>query len=80
MTVPAFARLKGKAKLRVVRWEYLTVELKTSRTWSSVKHKAVREELNEAGAAGWELVSVFDTNDRSGRTANLVGVFKRPID
>ena len=51
-----------------VRWEYTTVELKTSRAWSSVKHEAVRAELNEPGAAGWELVSVFGTNDRLGRT------------
>ncbi len=59
-------------------WEYTTVDLKTSRTWSSMDHNTVRDDLNQLGAEGWELVNVFDTNDRSGRTVQLVGVFKRP--
>ena len=42
-------------------------------------HRKVGEDLNQLGAEGWELVNVFDTNDRSGRTVQLVGVFKRPI-
>ena len=62
-----------------MRWEYTTVELKTSRAWSSMDHRKVGEDLNQLGSEGWELVNVFDTNDRSGRTVQLVGVFKRPI-
>lgn len=43
-------------------------------------HSTVRDDLNQLGADGWELVNVFDTNDRSGRTVQLVGVFKRPAN
>ena len=61
-------------------WEYMTTELETSRAWSSMNHDSVREELNRLGAEGWELVNIFDTNDRSGRTVQLIGVLKRAMD
>ncbi|MGH1493129.1 MAG: DUF4177 domain-containing protein [Acidimicrobiales bacterium] len=61
------------------RWEYLTLNLETKRLSSKIKDSA-NEELNELGAQGWELVSVFDTNDRSGRSVDVVGIFKRPVD
>ncbi len=33
--------------------------------------------LNELGAEGWELVSVFDTSMLQGRTRDVVAVLKR---
>lgn len=35
--------------------------------------------LNRRGAAGWELVSAFDTNNTTGRTASVILLFKREI-
>ena len=36
-------------------------------------------ELNRLGWDGWELVSVFDTNDVRGSSRYVVAVFKRPL-
>jgi Domain of unknown function (DUF4177) len=36
-------------------------------------------ELNRLGWDGWELVSVFDTNQVQGGTRYVVAVFKRPL-
>jgi hypothetical protein len=36
-------------------------------------------ELNRLGWDGWELVSVFDTNQVRGGTRYVVAVFKRPL-
>jgi len=36
-------------------------------------------ELNRLGWDGWELVSVFDTNDIQGSSRFVVAVFKRPL-
>ena len=36
-------------------------------------------ELNRLGWDGWELVSVFDTNDIQGSSRYVVAVFKRPL-
>ena len=38
----------------------------------------VTDRLNELGAEGWELVSVFDTNN-GGSTLEVVAVLKRPL-
>jgi hypothetical protein len=34
--------------------------------------------LNELGAEGWELVSVFDTNMLEGKTRDVIAILKRP--
>ena len=36
-------------------------------------------ELNQFGAQGWELVSVFDTNKLQGGTLEVVAILKRPL-
>lgn len=36
-------------------------------------------QLNRLGWDGWELVSVFDTNQVQGGTRYVVAVFKRPL-
>ena len=45
------------------RWTYLTVEVKTSITWTgTIKRDKLQEELNRHGAQGWELVNVIMAN------------------
>ena len=41
--------------------------------------RSFTDRLNACGDAGWELVSVFDTNLHHGATRNVIAVLKRPI-
>lgn len=60
----------------------MTVMVATGGNWFGFGGKldgnAFTEKLNELGAEGWELVSVFDTNMGHGQTRDVVAVFKRP--
>ena len=60
-----------------MRWSYKTVhyELKKEGLLGSVflDESEVEKSLNEYGKAGWELVSMIDTND------GVIAVFKQPI-
>jgi hypothetical protein len=44
-----------------------------------VNEEEMSAELNRLGAAGWDLVSAFDTSNTTGRTASVVLLFKREI-
>jgi hypothetical protein len=60
----------------VMKWEYLSIKLATaSFTGGKLDEKVLDEHLNLRGEQGWELVSVFDTNQGSGEF--IVAVFKR---
>ena len=63
-----------------MRFEYITFKIAAS-GWlagGDLDGDAFNERLNDLGAEGWELVSVFDTNMGHGRTRDVVAVLKRP--
>jgi hypothetical protein len=64
-----------------MKWEYITVMFEASGWFLGGKldGQAFNERLNNLGAEGWELVSVFDTNLHQGGTRDVVAVMKRPI-
>jgi hypothetical protein len=60
-------------------WEYTTFMLAaTGLLGGNVDGDVLTAKLNELGAEGWELVSMFDTNRAQGRTRDVVAVLKRP--
>ena len=63
-----------------MKWEYMSVMFSTAGFFLSgdLDGKAFTDRLNELGAEGWELVSVFDTNN-AGSTLEVVAVLKRPL-
>lgn len=61
------------------KWTYATAKFETSGlTRTKFDEGAFDDKLNEYGAQGWELVSVFDTNAGDGGTKFVLAVFKRP--
>jgi hypothetical protein len=64
-----------------MKWEYMTLLVGTTGIFLGGKldGEAFNNKLNEAGAEGWELVAVTDTNKGSGETRDIVAVFKRPV-
>ena len=68
-----------RAATLMMRWEYNTVVLETGFfSTGRMDAEKFQSKLDELGRAGWELVSVFDTNVHHGATAQVVAVFKRP--
>jgi hypothetical protein len=63
-----------------MKWEYMSVMFSTAGFFLSgdLNCQAFTDRLNELGAEGWELVSVFDTNN-AGSTLEVVAVLKRPL-
>jgi hypothetical protein len=63
-----------------MKWEYLTVKFATSGWFLGgiLDGQKFNDRLNQLGAQGWELVSVFDTNMAEGQTRDVVAVLKRP--
>ena len=60
-------------------WEYMTLMLGATGIFGgTVNGEDLTAKLNELGAAGWELVTAFDTNMLHGRTRDVVAVLKRP--
>ena len=60
-------------------WEYKTIKLKlTGFLGGGVDQEALDKELAEAGAEGWELVTVLVAALYQGRTKDAVAIFKRP--
>jgi hypothetical protein len=59
------------------RWEYNTVVIEPS--WGRVDAKAFQAKSDDLGRQGWELVSVFGTNEQVGKTIQVAAVFKRPF-
>ena len=62
-----------------MKWEYMTIALKAGGfLGGKVNPDALTARLDEAGAAGSELVSVFATAQGSGQSRDILAVFKRP--
>ena len=64
-----------------MRWEYKTLALDTTRTWTNKTVFDEREfnaQLQALGDDEWELVSVSDINAYDGETATVIAIFKRP--
>jgi hypothetical protein len=62
-----------------MKWEYMTIALKAGGfLGGKVNPDELTARLDEAGAAGWELVSVFTTAQGNGHTRYALAVFKRP--
>jgi hypothetical protein len=63
-----------------MKWEYMSVMFSTAGYFVSgeLDGNAFTERLDLLGAEGWELVSVFATNDH-GNTIEVVAVLKRPL-
>ncbi len=60
-------------------WEYKTIKLKlTGFLGGGVDQEDLDKELAEAGAEGWELVTVMVAALYQGRTKDAVAIFKRP--
>lgn len=61
------------------RYEYAVITFDTSSFFSgaSLDVERYHSKLNEYGAEGWELVSVFDLNRYQGQSFEVVATFKR---
>lgn len=60
------------------RWEYMTIALEAGGfLGGKVNPDELTARLDEAGAAGWELVNVLTTAQNEGRTRDLLAVFER---
>lgn len=67
--------------MRPPRWEYKTVKLDIPGFFGpNVKPDEIDVTLNAMGHEGWELVSAIDMNDGSGRSKEIVVIFKRTRD
>ena len=59
-------------------WEYITLKLSaTGFLDTKLDVRELEEHMNELGVQGWELTTVFNTNN-TGTTRDVVAVFKRP--
>ena len=62
-----------------VIWDYKTAKLKLhGLLGGKIDEAELQAILTEAGAEGWELVSIVATNLYQGRTQDAALVFKRP--
>jgi len=61
------------------QFEYAVVTFDTTAflTGAKLNHERYHQKLNEYGAEGWELVSVFDLNRFHGESFEVVATFKR---
>lgn len=61
-----------------MKWEHMTIAFKpTGLLGGKVDTEELTTRLDEAGAAGWELVNIFATTRGHGRTRVVVAVLKR---
>ena len=61
-----------------MKWEYMTIALPAHGfLGGKISPDELTARLDEAGAAGWELVNVFATAQGYGKTRDVVAVFKR---
>ena len=56
------------------RWEYEVTELPHS-MWGTVEQKKLKEQFNNLGRLGWELVGF---NAAIATSGNAIAIFKRP--
>ena len=63
----------------VTTWQYKSIKLKLKGFLGGrVDQESLDKALAEAGAEGWELVTVLVTALYQGRTKDAVAIFKRP--
>jgi hypothetical protein len=64
-----------------MKWEYMTLKFSTTGFWigGNLNTDEFNQKLNALGEEGWELVSVFDTNQGQGMTRDVIAVFKRSL-
>jgi hypothetical protein len=61
-----------------MRWQYKTIKLATTGLMGGkLDAGELDRQLNELGRDGWELMTVFDTNQGSGQSRDVVAVLKR---
>ena len=61
-----------------MKWEYQTIKINAKGfLGGKFDEQQFDSMMNDMGAQGWELVSVFDTNQGYGATRDVVAVFKR---
>ncbi len=62
-----------------MNWQYTTISMEAY-GWrgGKIDSDQLTSRLNQLGAEGWELVSIFDTNMSEGRTRDVFAVLKRP--
>ena len=61
-----------------MKWEHMTIAMKAGGfLGGKVNPDELTARLDEAGAAGWELVNVFATSKQSGQSRDVLAVFKR---
>ncbi len=61
------------------KWEYQTLTFEAVGFWSGggkLDTQMLNDQLNELGAQGWELVSIFDTTKLEGQTRQVYAVLK----
>ncbi len=62
------------------QWHYATWKINVSGFFGpNVETTQIDAALNEAGRAGWELVSITDLNWNQGGSKFLLYTFKRPV-
>lgn len=66
-------------KAECMKWEYMTLMFASTGflLGGNLDAQRLTDRLNELGAEGWELVSVFDTNMRSGQSKDVYAILKR---
>lgn len=63
------------------KFEYKTVVIEAEGFWGGKINKTeFKNELNELGSQGWELVSVVPSAQAYGKTKWFMSVFKRRLD
>lgn len=64
------------------KWEYTTLLLEAGGFLfgsGKIDRRELHEALNAAGADGWEICGVVDTNFYNGQTRDVVVLLKRPV-
>lgn len=63
----------------MTKWEYQTIKVPFTGGWEapSLTPGDFDALLNRLGGEGWELVSVFTTQQENGRSGEAMAVFKR---
>ena len=61
-----------------VKWDYKTVKLGAGGLiGGKIDEDKLETFMNDLGSDGWELVSIFGTNQSGGQTRDVFMVFKR---
>ena len=62
-----------------MKWEYKTIISAGGFIGGKIDGEKFTAHLNELGQDGWEMVSVFDTNQSGGQTRDVFAFFNRPM-